>query len=385
MIKSILACLLAISFAACAADAPPPAPPPPAVTVAPVTEGDIHTTFRNVGRTVAVESVDLRARVAGFLERRAFEEGSDVRKGQLLFEIERAPYVATVNAAQAGIADAEAKLANARQFLERLRSVQAGAVAEADLDAAAAAAHEAEAGLDAARAQLESTRIDLGYTRITAPISGRIGRANVTEGNLVGPDSGVLATLVSLDPIYVTFSASERDVLDIRQQMIAEGSGRPTFVPRLELANGSRYPHAGEIPFIDNQVDPETGTLALRAVFPNPDRLLAPGQFVTVVAEREEARPVLLVPQKAVQQDQGGHSVLVVGTDRKVEARRVRLGERQGTAWTVESGLEAGEMVIVEGVQKVRPGAEVTPTPVTAVPPTAAPVGSGSAAAPEEG
>lgn len=241
--------------------------------------------------------------------------------------------------------------------------MQSGAVAEAELDAGAAHEREARAKLEAARARLEAARIDLDYTRITAPIGGRIGRAAATEGNLVGPDSGVLATIVRLDPIYVTFSASERDVMTARQERLARGEAPGVFTARLELANGTRYDHAGLIDFIDNRVDPATGTLTLRATFPNPDRLLLPGQFVTIEVERADARPALLVPQMAVQQDQQGHSVLVVGPDDRVEARRVALGERHGDDWVVESGLAAGERVIVEGLQKVRPGVEVVATP----------------------
>lgn len=358
-----LAALLALlASAGCGSPAPPPEPPPPAVQVAPVEEATINTAYRMVGRTLAVESVDLVARVPGFLERRTFEEGSDVERGQLLFEIERAPYTAAAASAEAGVATAEATLANARQYLKRLQSVQEGAVAAADLDAAKAAEREAQAGLKAARARLDSARVDLGYTLIKAPISGRIDRAAVTEGNLVGPDTGVLATIVRLDPMYVTFTASERDVLNVRQEALEQGAALPTFVPTLELANGRKYEAPGEVNFVDNRVDPTTGTLTIRATFPNPDLLLLPGQFVTVTAERQQPRQVLLVPQKAVQQDQAGPSVMVVDAANKVEERRVILGERHETGWVVEKGLEAGERVIVEGLQKARPGAVVAPT-----------------------
>lgn len=360
---ALLCALLGAALIGCGSDPAPPQAPPPAVTVASVRASELNTSVRLVGRTEAVDAVDLRARVTGFLERRAFEEGSDVEKGALLFEIERAPYLAAVNAAAAGVADAEASLANARQYQKRLRSVQAGAVSGAELDAAEAAVREAEAGLEAARANVDSARINLGYTRITAPIHGRIGRAAVTEGNLVGPESGVLTTLVRLDPIFVTFNASERDVLDVRQEALAQSEEVPTFIPRLELANGTQYPHVGEVGFVDNRVDPATGTVTIRATFPNPDGLLLPGQFVTVIAERQQPRSVLLVPQTAIQQTQEGHSVLVVGDDNKVASRKVTLGERSGREWVVKSGLTAGEMVIVGGTQKVRAGIEVNPTP----------------------
>lgn len=339
--------------------------PPPTVIVAPVREGHVQRVVELVGRTSAIESVELVARVTGFLERRAFVEGSQVERGQLLFQIERAPYAAEISRAEASVADAEARLANARQFEARLKSARTGAVSGSDLDQARADVLAAEAAVAVATAALKVASINLDYTRIHAPITGSIGRASATAGNLVGPSTGVLATIVGIDPIHVTFNVSEREVISARQQALETGEGRPTFIVQLKLANGSRYAHDGTIDFIDPRVDPATGTLAVRAVFPNPDGLLVPGQFVTALVERSDAQPALLISQMAVQQGQGGITVLVVGDDDVVASRQVVLGQRAGTDWVVDEGLEAGERIVVEGWQKVRPGTKVSARPAS--------------------
>ncbi|MEM7479644.1 MAG: efflux RND transporter periplasmic adaptor subunit [Acidobacteriota bacterium] len=348
------------------------APPPPLVLVTPVREGAIQEVEEVVGRTAAVEQVEIEARVEGALERRSFVEGDTVRRGELLFTIERAPYAAAVSRAQAAVADAEAALANAQQYRERLDTVSEDAVAGAERDQAKADELAAEATLASARADLETAGIDLGYTRITAPISGTIGRALVTEGNVVGPDSGPLATIVQLDPIHVLFAVTEREVLSLRQEALAAGTGDPIYVPRLKLANGTVFEQPGAIDFVDNQVNPATGTLIVRAVFPNPSGLLVPGQFVTVIAERQDSRPALFIPQTAVQQAQDGPSLLVVEDDSTVAARPVTLGDRVGDEWELLSGAAAGERVIVQGAQKVQPGMPVTAQPYSA------PAGGGS-------
>lgn len=371
VVALLAACLLGGLVAGCGGDESPGGagaggqPPAPSVKTTEVREGSVRATFRYVGRVEPIDSVDIIARVPGFLEQVAFDEGGDVSKGDLLYVIEREPYRAAVNAAKADVANAEATLENARQYLDRLESVQEGGVAAADLDAAKAARREAQARLDAAAARREASEIDLGYTRIRAPIAGRIGRTTITEGNLVGPDSGVLTTIVRMDPIYVTFSASERDVTNARQEAVREGrTDLPIFVPRLELANGTEYAQPGTIDFLDNRVDPATGTLTVRAIFPNPDGLLVPRQFVTVTAERQDPRPALLVPQKAVLQRQEGHAVLVVSADGTVESRTIELGGREGESYIVASGLDGGEQIVVEGVQKARPGSVVEASPL---------------------
>ncbi len=345
---------------------PPAAPPPPGVTVAAVTRSEINPVFEVVGQTEAVDEVDLRARVQGFLVRRAFEEGEDVREGDLLFAIEKAPYEAALAAADASVDQAQAAVLRTKKDLERARILfSRGNVSEKTLDDAIAAERDARAQLAAAEARQREARLNLGYTDIYAPIDGRIGRAAYSVGNLVGPDSDVLATLVKLDPIYAVFSISERLYLSYKQEAAATqtAGGEPVAapVPRLRLANNNDYAHPGRIAFVDNRVDPMTGTIAVRAIFPNPDKLLVPGIFVTVRLTERQPEPALLIPQAAVQEDQAGRFVLVAKPDNTAEVRRIQTGERTGISWQVTSGLNEGELVIYEGIQKVRPGSPISP------------------------
>lgn len=345
--------------------------PPPSVTVVPVTERQVTNQAEFLGRTEAVESVELRARVTGFLEQRNFEEGSTVEAGDLLFLIERAPYEAALARAEAELSGAQATLERAGRDVRRMRPLaERGDVSAVNMDQAVAAELEAQAAVKAAEAAVQQANLDLSYTEIRAPIDGRIGRSEVTAGNVVGPDSGQLARLVKLEPIYVSFTISERDMLDYRQQRLdsgaTEGDGS-AFEPRIRLANNALYPHAGHLDFVDNVVDPTTAAVTLRATFENPERLLLPGQFVTVILEESRIVDKRVVPQAAIQEDQAGRFVLVVNDQSQVEVRRVTVGERTGTEWVIEDGLTEGELVIYEGVQKVRPG--VTVDPVSVEPP----------------
>lgn len=340
------------------------APPPPAVVVAAATSQDVTASVEFVGRTEAFREVDLRARVQGFLEERAFEEGATVEEGDLLFMIDPAEYRADLQAAEAEVDRAEATWQAAVNELERARTlVERGNISQSEVDKRAADAGRAEADIKAAKAALEQAKLDLGYTEIRAPFSGRIGRGTYDVGNLVGPDSGVLASVVALDPIYVTFPVSEREYLTYEK-----AANKPEVVPRIILADGSTFAHDGTIDFIDNRVDPMTGTLQVRATFPNPDGLLLPGQYVGVVLTVGAPNRKTVVPQAAVQENQAGRFVLVVDGDNRVATRIVQTGQRVGTGWVVEQGLEPGEMVIVEGLQKVRPGGEVTPSRASSAP-----------------
>lgn len=365
---TLVAALLSPALAGCGDEQSQaqPAPPPPAVVVAEVEKREINPRIEYVGQTVAIDTVDLRARVQAFLVRRAFTEGEDVRQGTLLFGLEREPFEAAVEAAAANVAEARAEVVRTRRDLERARTLSAqGNVSQQALDRATSENQRAEATLRANEAALRQAQIDLGYTQITAPFDGRIGRSVYSVGQWVGPDSGVLATLVRLDPIYVVFNVSEQSYLNYRKRAEeAERAGKapPEFVPRLRLANGAEYPHAGRLNFVDNRVDPSTGTIAVRAEFPNPDKLLVPGLFVTVELRSTEGKPALLIPQPAVQEDQGGRFVLVVDAGNTVQMRRVETGARVGVQWEVTAGLAEGERVIYEGIQKVRPGAVVSPT-----------------------
>ena len=363
---------LGLAWAACARQEAParPAPPPPIVTVTPVEKMAIAESDEYVGRTESVSTVDLRARVTGYLVKRTFDEGADVRKGQLLYVIEQEPYQAAVEAAEAAVAQTEATLENARKYLDRLNTVKdAGGASKANLDSSEGTVLETRALLKQRQAQLVQSRLNLGYTEIRAPISGRIGRTAIHVGNLVGPDSGVLATIVRLDPMWVTFPISERDYLVLQEKLGAGLNGRraiPQLVPTIRLVDGSVFPHPGRIDFQDNRVDEATGTILLRATFPNPRLLLRPGQFVTVIQSRREKVDRLLIPQAAVQRDQVGPFVMVVNQQKKAEMRRVQLGDVSGAKWIVMEGLNEGESVISDGLQKVTAGAEVDARPATA-------------------
>jgi membrane fusion protein (multidrug efflux system) len=346
-------------------------PPPPAVVTAKVALRSVSPSAEFVGRVRAIEKVEIKARVQGFLESREFEEGEIVERGQLLFRIERAPYEAALAQEKANLAGAQAAAANTALQLARAEELARNQnIPKATLDQRRAEDLQARAEVERYEAAVRQAEINLSYTRIEAPISGRIGQAAVTQGNIVGPDSGVLATIVSVDPIYVTFPVSQRLILQSR----AEGPIRPEqFVVRLRLPDNSVYRHPGRIDFIDNQVDRGTDTILVRAVFPNPDGVLVDGTFVRVFVERKEAAEALVIPHAAVQIDQAGSYVLVVTADDTVEQRRITTGAQQGADIVVERGLREGERIIVEGQQKVRPGQVVAPTPAQAEPAEQAP------------
>lgn len=331
---------------------------PPMVTVEAVTEQEVNPPSDYVGRVEAIQAVDLRARVEGFIEHVKFQEGGKVKAGDLLYLIEQAPYKAKVNEAAAKVADAEASLTEARQYLKRLQSVRSGGVSATDLEAAVSTELKAKALLQQAQASLEQSELDLGYTVIKAPISGRIGRTTYTKGNLVGPASEALARIVQLDPIRVVYSMSENDL--VSDKLAREGGcaedPENRLVPRIQMPDGQMYPAAGRLDFVDNQVDASTGTIAVRAVFDNPDGILLPGQYVNVLIRCSEGKRLPVVPQSAVQEDREGRYVFTVDAENRIQQRRIKTGAAIGTNWAVESGLMTGETIIVQGVQKVSPG-----------------------------
>ena len=341
----------------------------PSVTVTPVQKIKIAESVERVGQTSAVEDVDLRARVQGFLEERAFEEGGDVKRGDLLFVIERDPYEAEVQRAAAALARARAVLTKTGLDLERAQELRKrDNVSQQRVDDAVAADREAAADVQAREAELRIAELNLSYTEIKAPVDGRIGRSAYSIGDLVGPDSGVLATLATLDPIYVYWGVGEQVLLGVHmllRDLEQRGEAAPVVVPRIRFQDGSVYRFDGLIDFLDNRVDPSTGTQTIRAVFPNPEKILIPGQFVTIVVQIGEAEDRLVIPQAAVQEDQAGRFVLVVDDQDQVIVRRVELGRRDGIYWIVESGLAEGEEVVWQGVQKVRPGLKVRKTLAT--------------------
>jgi RND family efflux transporter MFP subunit len=353
--------VLALPFEVNAAPAGPETGPPPRVTVATVTEQDVNPPAEYVGHVEAVQSVDLRARVEGFLERVDFKEGSDVHAGDLLYVIEQVPYQAKVDADKASLAQAEAILTKASQYLHRAQTVRSGGISATDLDNAVAEELRAKAQLEQARANLHIAQINLGYTTIKAPIGGRIGRTAFTRGNLVGPDSGALARIVQLDPIRVVYSISENDLAAVNMALkdAVRDKNPPLLMPRIKLPGGQVLKTAGNVDFVDNAVDASTGTIAVRALFKNPKGTLLPGQYVTVLVSRKEPKLMPVVPQAAILEDHDGRYVLLVDDQNRVAMRRVKTGPVIGVNWAVESGLSVNERVIVEGVQKVRPGQAV--------------------------
>ncbi len=341
--------------------------PPPAVSVTPVVSRQITDTANYIGRVTAVDKVDVVARVPGFIEERKFTEGQQVKKGDLLFRIEQATYQAAVEQARATVAKAKATEVNARLQLERGKElVRNQNISQATVDQRAADEAAAHASVMEAQAALTQAEINLGYTEIRSPIDGRIGLSIFTQGNLVQPSSGKLATIVSQDPIYLIFQVSQRDVLEYRRKAAeSEKSARVTI--HVKLPNGSEYPHSGATNFLDVQVEPTTDTVAVRAQVPNPEGILIAGGVVGVTVERGAPRSALLVPQSAVLLDQAGSYVLLVDAAQKVEQRRITTEGEQGRGVIVTDGLKEGELVIVQGIQKVRPGQVVTATGVPGI------------------
>lgn len=348
---------------------------PPAVGVVPAERRSVTESNEFVGRIEAIGRVDLRARVTGFIQEQTFREGQEVRAGEVLFRLERAPFEAEVARAQAQVAAAEAELANARIALNRARElVRTAAGTQVRVDDALAAERSANAGLLGAQAQLRVAQINLGYTEITAPIDGKIGRVTYTVGNTVSPTSQPLATIVSQDPMRVSFPVSLRTGGELRERYAARG-GPDAVRVRIVLPNGQPYPQVGRIDFIDPQVDRNTDTILVRAAIPNPpigdgttDRRLIDGMFVSTVVEGAEPVPAIVIPRAAVAQDQGGSFVFVVDGQNVAQRRTVRLGRGTAELAVVESGLQPGENVIVEGLQRVRPGQPVNPAPAGAPP-----------------
>ena len=346
--------------------------PAPEVGVVTVQLGDVALLTELPGRLEASRTAEVRARAAGILQKRLFREGSDVKAGQALFTIDSAPYTAALQSTQASLSRAQANLVQAKSLADRYKPLlAANAVSQQEYATAVASFRQAEADVAVGRAAVQTSRINLGYANVTAPISGRIGRSLVTEGALVGQGEATpLAVVQQINPVYVNFTQSAGDVLKLRKSMesgqFKKANGDNAASVRVVLEDGSTYEQAGRLLFSDLSVDPGTGQITLRAEVPNPKGQLLPGLYVRVQLEQAQVTNAISLPQQAVTRNAQGDTVMVVGADGKVETRKITIGSAQNSRWVVLDGLKAGEQVVVDGFQKLQmlpPG-----TPVKAVP-----------------
>jgi RND family efflux transporter MFP subunit len=367
LLLSVLVVMLGLALAGCKREPPAlAATPPPVVMVSLPVEREVRDYYELTGRTAAVETVEVRARVSGYLVKVNFQDGLVVKKGDLLFQIDPRPFQAVLDEAKGQVAQLEARLARAEADVARdERLLPKGAASQKELDTAIADRGEARAGIQSARAAVDRAALDLEFTKVTAPLSGRIGRHLIDEGNLVTADTTLLTTIVSIDPMYAYFDADEGSVLHVRQ-LIREGkvqSARDaaTVPVLLGLTNEPGYPHHGTVNFVDNQVNPQTGTLRLRGVFPNADQALEPGYFARIRLLIGQTHGALLVTERALDTDQGQKILYVVSDKNEVRSRPIRIGALHDGLRVIEEGVQPGERVIVNGLLQVRPGITVEP------------------------
>jgi len=354
------------------------APAPPTVGVIAAIKRPITETSEFLGRIAAINRVNVVARVTAFLEKRSFVEGAEVKNGELLYQLERGPFEADLAAKQAMVAELQATLVNAKLTTDRAKTLLGGpAGQQSTYDAAIANQRSYEAQVEAAQAQVRTSQINLDYTEIHSPIDGKIGLTAVTEGNVVSPSSGVLTTIVSQDPMYVTFPVPLREALELRERYASRG-GLDAVVIKLRLPDGRLYAPSGKLTFVNNTVAQNTDTITLRGVIANPPlpnlpstngtvRELTDDEFVTVLLEGVQPVEVLAIPRAAVLSDQQGDYVFTVGADNKAEQRRIQLGQSTTTIATVISGIALGDKVIVDGLQRVHPGEAVNPGAASAL------------------
>lgn len=368
----VLAVLLAL-LAGCDGDTPPSEQDRQAQHSAPVPVGVIEAALepvrlgeRFVGRVESRQTVEVRARISGFIQERRFEEGQMVEAGAPLFRIEKDTYQAQVARLRADLSAARAAARNAQARLKRAEALaRQGNIAQEELEQRRAESLTADAAIEQAQAALQQAEIDLGYTDITARIAGRIGRAAFDVGDLVGPESGPLARIVTLDPMYVVFPVSQAELVAAEQEAAAAGQTAGAFQVRVQLADGSEYPHPGEVNFVGISVERGTDTVPVRAVLPNPDGRLRDGQFVQVRVEQKEAQQAIIIPQAAIQADQQGRYVLTVTSENRVAVTRIEVGEPlAGGRTTVRSGLSPGDRIVIQGIQRLQPQMAVDPRPV---------------------
>src|SRR5712691_3522427 len=360
----VMAALICLSACKGRPHAEPPAPP--TVEVATVTQADVPLYHEWIGVLDGLVNAHIRAQVTGYLVSQNYKEGDPIKKGDLLFEIDRRPFKAALHQAKAQLAQAEARHGKTALDVKRYAPlVKDKAISQEEYDDAVQANLEAEAAVVAAQAQVEQADLNLGFTRIVSPIDGIASIANGQIGDLVGPTTGELTTVSTVDPIKVYYNVTEQAYINFTK-LFATESDRYARLGQLEieliLADGATYPLKGKIYAADRQISPTTGALRLAALFPNPNYALRPGEFGRVRVKIDLAKDALLVPQRAVMELQGSHQVAVVETDNKVHIQPVRVGERSGTLWIIQEGLKPGQRVVVEGTQKVREGMLVNTT-----------------------
>lgn len=369
-VAAAAAALFGLQVSGAQASAPADAPPATPVSVATVAESEVTAFDEFSGRLEAVERVEVRSRVSGAVQAAHFREGALVKKGDLLITIDPAPYAAEVERAEAQVAAARARVTQAQSEAARAERLwNERAIAQRELEERQNAQREADANLRAAQAQLQVARLNLGYTQVRAPVAGRVGKLEVTVGNLVGagPGAPVLTTLVSVSPIYASFEADEQTIARALKDL-ASGASARQLIERVPVQMGTAAtpgtPYLGRLQLIDNQVDARSGTVRVRAAFDNKDGALMPGQFARIRMGQPQAVRAVLVTERAVGTDQDKKYVLVVGQDNKTEYREVTLGAPVSGLRIVQSGLKPGERIVVNGLQRVRPGAVVDPQPV---------------------
>lgn len=361
-----IAMAASLLLSACAGEAPPSKDLVVPVSVVTLASAPVTLTRELPGRTTPFAVAEVRPQVSGIVRKRLFTEGGEVKEGQQLYQIDDASYRADHNSARASLARAQATLVTARLHAQRSAElVKIDAVSKQDNDNAHATMRQAEADVKAAQAVVDGSSVTLGYARITAPISGRIGRSSVTQGALVtAGQATALATVQQLDPIYVDLTQSSSELLALRKGLASGALDSTSGLPvKILLEDGSAFSHEGKLAFSEVTVDPSTGSFALRVVVPNPDGVLLPGMYVRAVIGNGQRHDAILVPQQGIARDpKGNTSAMVVGKDGKAEVRTVQVSQTVGNQWLVDGGLAAGDRVIVEGLQKIKPGTPVQAT-----------------------
>ncbi|HEX4645403.1 MAG TPA: efflux RND transporter periplasmic adaptor subunit [Verrucomicrobiae bacterium] len=380
LVRILLAASLTLCFTACKDNSKSVSPPPAMVEVAAVIQADMPVYHEWIGTLDGLVNAQIRAQVTGYLLTQTYREGDTVKKGDLLFEIDPRPFKATLDAAKGQLAQAVARLGKTELDVKRYAPlVKDKAISQEEYDDAVQANLEAKAAVVSAQAQVEQAQINLDFTRIVSPIDGIASIAKAQIGDLVGPGTGELASVSTLDPIKAYFNVTEQAYINFTK-LFSDETLRNERVRQLELqlllADGTIYPHEGRIYSPDLKIGPTTGALRIEARFPNPGNALRPGEFARIRVKFDTKHDALLVPQRAVSELQGSYQVAVVDTENKIHIQPVRVGERSGNLWTIEEGLHSGQRVVVEGVQKIREGAAITPTNYVAeipAPPAASP------------